>query len=126
LRILLEPAPVKNFNGHGQVSLGLFENPLLLLGAPAGGAGLYRFGSWASERQSRLVGSHTTSPQWCGGRRAARVPLGKVTGQVLTCSRATERGKPWRKKSWILATRAKRSSASAWEGGVLDSLFRAD
>ena len=32
LGVLLQPASVKDFDGHGQVRLGLLENPLLLLG----------------------------------------------------------------------------------------------
>src|SRR5438876_9127378 len=50
-------------------------------------------------------------------------PLGKVSGQRLTCSRATESGKPWRKRSWILAMRAKRSKASDCDAEGCGSFF---
>lgn len=33
LRIVFAPAPAEHFDRHGQMSLGLFEDPLLLLGA---------------------------------------------------------------------------------------------
>lgn len=53
LRILLEPAPVKHFDGHGQVSLGLFENPFLRLGAAL--AGLAFIGSGLGHQSGKAA-----------------------------------------------------------------------
>src|ERR1039458_5812447 len=48
-----------------------------------------------------------------------------VKGRKLTCSKATDSGKPWRKSSWIWVMKAKRYSASACEGGVVEFSFMA-
>ena len=64
LGIRLPPAPVKDFDGHGQVSLGLLQNPLLLLGTQ--GARTAFIGAHLGDQSGTATVLIIGPPKWPG------------------------------------------------------------
>ncbi len=98
LGILLAPAPVEHFDRHGQISLGLFEDPLLLLRRQ--GAGLAFIGAHLGRQSGETASLVVIPPVFEGATgEESLAAVGQVQRTKTHLFQGHRRGKPWRKRS---------------------------